>query len=136
MSAVLLWAGVGLLGGAGAVARYVLSTAVARRSDGWFPYGTLAVNLSGSALLGLVAGLALHGDALTLVAGGLLGSYTTFSTWMLDSERLAERRVISPFGHRKRRPAGDVTGALTANLVGSLALGLAAVALGRALGGL
>jgi fluoride exporter len=136
MSAVLLWMGVGLLGGAGAVARFVLSTAVARRSDGWFPYGTLAVNLSGSALLGLVAGFALHGDALTLVAGGLLGSYTTFSTWMLDSERLAERRVISPSGHRKRQPTGDVTGALTANLVGSLALGLAAVALGRALGGL
>ena len=133
MSGVLLWAGVGLLGGVGAVARFVLSTAVARRGEGWVPYGTLAVNLSGSALLGLVAGLALHGDALTLVAGGLLGSYTTFSTWMLDSERLAER-VISPSGHRK--PTGDVTAALVTNLVGSLLLGLAAVALGRALGGL
>lgn len=136
MSGVLLWAGVGLLGGVGAVARFVLSTAVARRGEGWFPYGTLVVNLSGSALLGLVAGLALHGDALTLVGGGLLGSYTTFSTWMLDSERLVARGVIPPSGHRKRRPAGDVTGALATNLVGSLLLGLAAVALGRALGGL
>lgn len=136
MSGVLLWAGVGLLGGVGAVARFVLSTAVARRSEGWFPYGTLAVNLSGSALLGLVAGLALHGDALTLVAGGLLGSYTTFSTWMLDSERLAERRATSPSGQRKWRPTGDGTGALATNLVGSLLLGIAAVALGRALGGL
>jgi fluoride exporter len=121
VSAVLLWAGVGLLGGVGAVARFLLSTAVARRSAGWVPYGTLAVNLSGSALLGLVAGVALHGDALTLVGGGLLGSYTTFSTWMLDSERLIE--------HRRDR-------ALAANLAGSLLLGLAAVALGRALGGL
>lgn len=120
MSAVLLWVGVAALGGVGAVARFVLSTAVARRADGWFPAGTLAVNLSGTALLGLVAGVALHGDALTLAAGGLLGSYTTFSTWMLDSERLAER-------HGSRL--------LTANLVGSLLLGLAAVALGRALGG-
>lgn len=121
MSALLLWAGVGVLGGVGAVARFVLSTAVARRSEGWFPYGTLAVNLSGSALLGFVAGLALHGDALTLVGGGLLGSYTTFSTWMLDSERLAE--------HHSDR-------ALATNLVGSLLLGFAAVALGHALGGL
>jgi CrcB protein len=112
-----LWVGVGLLGGVGAVGRFLVSTTVARRTAGWFPYGTLAVNLSGSAVLGLIAGLALHGDALTLVGGGLLGSYTTFSTWMLDSERLSDR-------------------ALAANLVGSLLLGLAAVALGRALGGL
>jgi CrcB protein len=133
MSAVLLWAGVALLGGIGAVARFLVSAAVARRTAGWFPYGTLVVNLSGSALLGLVVGSALHGDALTLVAGGLLGSYTTFSTWMLDSERLAARGGISSSGHRKRRRMGGVTVALVANLGGSLLLGLAAVALGRAL---
>jgi fluoride exporter len=116
---VLLWAGVAVLGGVGAVARYAVSTTVARRSEGWFPWGTLVVNLSGAALLGLLAGLALHGDALTLTGGGLLGSYTTFSTWMLDSDRLAE--------HHSGR-------ALAMNLLGSLLLGLAAVALGRALG--
>lgn len=119
MRALGLWGGVALLGGVGAVARYLLSTAVARRSDGWFPWGTLTVNLSGAAVLGLLAGVALHGDALTLAGGGLLGSYTTYSTWMLDSDRLAE--------HRSGR-------ALAANLLGSLLLGLAAVALGRALG--
>jgi CrcB protein len=120
VSALLLWIGVALLGGVGAVARFLLSTAVARHSEGWFPSGTLAVNLSGTALLGLLVGAALHGDALTLVGGGLIGSYTTFSTWMLDSERLAE--------HHSDR-------ALVANLAGSLLLGLATVALGRALGG-
>ncbi len=120
MSAVLLWAGVALLGGVGAIARFLLSDFVAARSEGWFPTGTLAVNLSGTALLGLLAGVGLHGDALTLLGGGLIGSYTTFSTWMLDSERLAE--------HHSDR-------ALAINLAGSLLIGLAAVALGRALGG-
>jgi len=116
---VVLWLGIALLGGLGAVARYAVSTTVARRGEGWFPWGTLAVNLSGTTLLGLLTGLALHGDALTLAGGGLIGSYTTFSTWMLDSDRLAE--------HHSNR-------ALAANLVGSLLLGMAAVALGRALG--
>jgi fluoride exporter len=119
VSGVPLWIGVAALGGLGAVARYLVSVAVTRRSEGWFPWGTQAVNLSGTVLLGLLAGLALHGDALTLAGGGLLGSYTTFSTWMLDSDRLAE--------HHSGR-------ALAANLIGSLLLGLAAVALGRALG--
>lgn len=116
----LAWIGIAALGAVGALARFLLSAAVARRSEGWFPWGTLAVNLSGTALLGLVAGVALTGDARTLVAGGLLGSYTTFSTWMLDSERLAE--------HHSGR-------ALASNLVGSLLLGLLAVELGRVLGG-
>jgi fluoride exporter len=119
VSGAPLWIGVAALGGAGAVARYLISTAVARRGEGWFPWGTLAVNLSGTFVLGLLAGVALHVDALTLAGGWLLCSYTTYSTWMLDSERLAE--------HHSDR-------ALATNLLGSLLLGLAAVALGRAIG--
>jgi fluoride exporter len=119
MSGVLLWIGVGVLGGVGAVARALLDAAVSARAGGWFPYGILAVNVSGSALLGLLAGLALHGDALLLAGGGLLASYTTFSTWMLDSHRLADEG-------RGR--------ALAANLLVSLLAGLAAVALGRLVG--
>lgn len=120
MSAVALWAGVALLGGVGAVARFAVSTAVARRTEGWLPFGTLAVNLSGTVLMGFLAGIALHGDALTLAAGGLLGSYTTFSTWMLDTERLG----------RAGLPASAAL-----NIAASLALGVAALLLGRLLAG-
>lgn len=116
-----VWIGVALLGGVGAIARVAVDAAVAARRGRWFPYGILTVNVSGSLVLGLVSGVALHGDALVLAAGGLLGSYTTFSTWMRDSHRLAAD------GRRR---------AFAANVLVSLALGVAAVALGRWLGGL
>ena len=116
---VATWAGVAVLGGAGAVARFVVDGAVAGRFDRDLPVGTLAVNLSGAFLLGLVAGLALTGDALLLVGTATLGSYTTFSTWMLETQRLVE--------DGESRAAG-------VNIVLSLAAGLTAVALGRALG--
>lgn len=119
MSGLLVWIGVGLLGGAGSVARLLVDAAVARRTSGRFPAGTLAVNLSGAAVLGLFSGLALHGDAALLAGTGLIGAYTTFSTWMLESQRLAEDGQARLFA---------------VNLAGSLLLGLAAAALGRALG--
>ncbi|MBX5440130.1 MAG: fluoride efflux transporter CrcB [Solirubrobacteraceae bacterium] len=115
------WIGVALAGGAGALARYAVGTAVMRRAGRrarGLPVGTLAVNLSGALALGALAGAGLEGDALAIAGTGLLGSYTTFSTWMLETERLA--------GAGRRRAAA-------ANVAGSLALGLAAVAIGRAL---
>ena len=116
---VLVWIAVGLVGGLGALARFTLDAAISERWSGSFPLGTLGVNLSGAFLLGLVTGLALHGDALLLVATGGLGSYTTFSTWVFESHRLGED--------------GELLG-LVANIAVSLAVGLGAVALGRALG--
>jgi len=121
VSRTLVWAGVALLGGAGALARFLLDAVVSERTAGRFPYGTLAVNLSGATVLGVLAGAALRGDALLLCGTALLGSYTTFSTWMLETHRLGED------GHGR---------ALAANVVVSLAVGLAGVALGRWLGGL
>ena len=118
MSAPLLLA-LGLLGGAGAVARVVVDSAVSARVRRGPGFGILAVNLSGAFALGIVIGAALHGDALRLVATGLLGSYTTFSTWMLESQRLGE---------------GDRRAAALLNVIGSLALGLLVVWLGRRLG--
>jgi CrcB protein len=110
---------VGVLGGLGAVARYLLDGAISRRSSTGFPLGILAVNLSGSLLLGVLAGAAVDGDDYTLLAGGLLGAYTTFSTWMLQTRRLSE----------------DGAPALAAlNILASLLLGLLVVWVGRELG--
>jgi CrcB protein len=84
------WIAVGLLGGAAAAARFLIDSAVAARTDHPFPLGVLGINLAGTLILGLVAGAALSGEALVIVAGGAIGSFTTFSTWMLDSHRLAD----------------------------------------------
>ena len=112
---------VGLLGGAAACARFAVDAAIAARASRGprLPLGILAVNLSGAFLLGVVVGAAVRGDRYSLIATGLLGSYTTFSTWMLDSDRLARDG---------RRAAAAV------NLGASLVLGLLAVWLGRELG--
>lgn len=84
------WIAVGLLGGAAAIARFLIDTAITARSDHPFPRGVLMVNLVGALVLGFVAGAALEGEALVIVAGGGIGSFTTFSTWVLDSHRLSE----------------------------------------------
>lgn len=89
MSLVIL-AGVGALGGAGAIARFLLDGAVANRVATSFPLGTFVVNLSGAFLLGVLAGATTDEDVLRLAATGLLGAYTTFSTWAFESQRLAE----------------------------------------------
>jgi len=113
------WVGVGLLGGFGALARFALDGWVAARAGRRFPSGTLAVNASAAFLLGLLVGLSLTGQALLLAGAAAIGSYSTFSTWMLETHRLAE---------------DGETGAAIANLVLSLAIGLGAAALGRLIG--
>ena len=114
------WAAVAALGGAGALLRFVIDGVVAARFGRDFPLGTLAVNASGALLLGLLAGAAVGGDAFTLAGAATLGSYTTFSTWMFETQRLVEQ--------------GEVRNA-AANIAVSVAVGLGAAALGRAIGG-
>jgi fluoride exporter len=87
-AAVLL--GIGLVGGLGAIARFALDGAVTGMFGRDFPYGTLAVNLLGAFALGALVGLTLDVDAYRVAATGLLGSFTTFSTWALESHRLGE----------------------------------------------
>ena len=115
----LTWLGVGLIGGLGALGRFLLDGFVSQRAGGSFPWGTFAVNISGAAALGLLTGLALHGDALVLAGGAALGSFTTFSTWMLETDRSVED--------------GDVFAAVV-NVALTLVAGLAAAELGRLLG--
>jgi fluoride exporter len=115
----LMWIAVAALGGSGALARFVFDGAISSRFGGDFPLGTFAINISGALLLGLLSGLGLSGNALLLAGTATLGSYTTFSTWMLESHRLAED--------------ADLRGAAL-NLLLSLAAGIAAAALGHAVG--
>lgn len=87
---VLIVVGVGLLGGVGAIARFLLDGRVAGRVGRDFPYGTLAVNVLGSFLLGVLVGATLSDDTYRLLGTGLVGAFTTFSTWALESHRLGE----------------------------------------------
>ena len=109
--------GIGLFGAVGAIARFLLDGVVSVRASSIFPWGTLVVNLTGAFALGFVTGK-LSGDAQLLVGTGLLGGYTTFSTWMFESHRLGEDGALR---------------ASVVNLLGSLLLGILAVWLGRTL---
>lgn len=110
-----------LVGGAlGAVARYGTDHLVHRRFSRRFPWGTLTVNVIGSAILGVVAGAAHSATYLVaLVATGFCGALTTFSTFAYETVRLATNRAW---------------GRAVLNVGVSAAGGLSGVTLGYALG--
>lgn len=114
---------VALGGFVGAPSRYLLDRAVNRRTGSDLPWGTLAINLSGAFLLGLLTGLSLSHHlspwAKTLLGTGFCGAYTTFSTFTFETMRLVED--------------GRILEAAT-NVVGSILVGLAAAAGGLAIG--
>ena len=114
------WILVGLLGGTGSIARFAIDGLIGGRvGSGAFPWGTFVVNISGAVLLGVLAGAAVTGNASLLAGTATIGSYTTLSTWMLETHRLAE---------------DDLRVVAVANLAGSLIAGFAAVALGHVIG--
>lgn len=86
--AVLLLA---VLGGIGAATRFVLDGLVNRRWSGEFPAATLVVNVTGSFLIGVLSATVAtdHPDVFAVAATGFCGGYTTFSTAMVESVRLA-----------------------------------------------
>jgi fluoride exporter len=115
-----------LVGGAlGSAGRHVVNVAAAR----WFgapnPFGTAAVNMLGSLVIGILAGaiaagrLSMSPAVRTLVFVGIIGGFTTFSSYMLDSLTLVE---------------GGAAGRALLNMLGQVALGFALVYLGFRLG--
>ena len=82
--------------GLGGLLRHVMNTAMTSLMGTGFPYGILAINVLGSTAMGLLAGwLALRGEAPAelrlFLATGLLGGFTTFSAFSMDTALLVER---------------------------------------------
>jgi fluoride exporter len=113
------WVAVALLGGLLALGRFGLDALLSDHPVEPFPLGILVVNLLGAVAVGAIAGAAVSGEGYTILTGGVTGSFTTFSTWMLDSERLRESQ------------RADLA---WLNVGLSLFAGLAAVALGHWVG--
>ncbi|HEY7485066.1 MAG TPA: fluoride efflux transporter CrcB [Streptosporangiaceae bacterium] len=105
MTILLVFAG----GAIGAPARYVLDRLVQRHVRAAFPWGTLTVNLVGSAILGALLGAGVSHQATLFAGTGVCGAFTTFSTFGYETVRLLEDGSV---------PAAAL------NALGSLALGL------------
>ncbi|MFI7481825.1 fluoride efflux transporter FluC [Kocuria sp. M1R5S2] len=120
---------IGLLGGLGAMARFVVDGAVRQRWGAAFPVGTATVNVSGSFLAGLLSGAALAGTlggpAAAAAVTGFCGGYTTFSTAMTDTVRLvrdgaARRAVLYAVGTAALSVLAAVAGLAAAALAATL----------------
>lgn len=115
------WVGLALVGGVGAVARFLIDGAISPRREGPFPLGTFVINIAGAFTLGLLTGASVTGAWLFILGTGFLGSFTTFSTWIFETDRLAE---------------DGEEGVAGANLGISVVAGLAAAGAGWAIGAL
>ena len=121
----VLWVALG--GALGSVARYAFSGIAVRWLGAGFPYGTLFVNVTGSFTIGLLAALVaaddrplLGADARAFLLVGVLGGFTTFSSFSLETLNLARSGALGP---------------ALLNVAGSVVLCLVAVSLGFASAG-
>ena len=118
------------LGGAiGSVARYGVGAVAAQLLGSTFPWGTLLVNLSGSFLIAVVMHVALAGTAISLelrifLTTGIMGGYTTYSSFNYETLALVEQGAFSLAAVN-----------LGATVLGCLAAGLFGIALVRWLAG-
>ncbi|GAB99219.1 MULTISPECIES: fluoride efflux transporter FluC [Gordonia] len=96
MGTTLIALAVMVAGALGAVTRFVVDGAVKWKWPTITPWGTFVINVSGSALLGVLAGLVLfHGaphELQAIIGTGFCGGYTTFSTASFEVVRLAENK--------------------------------------------
>src|SRR5258708_488301 len=116
--------GIMIAGALGAAARYGLDGFVSDRAGSAFPWGTFVINISGSLVLGFVftvltERVAIDSALRFSITTGFIGSYTTFSTWMLETARLIQDRSYL---------------LATWNAAGSVVAGLAAVGAGIVVG--
>jgi len=118
------------LGGAiGSVARYGVGAVAAQLLGAAFPWGTLLVNLSGSFLISLVMHVALAGTAISLelrifLTTGIMGGYTTYSSFNYETLALINQRAYGLAGLN-----------LAATVVGCFLTGVLGLAAGRVLAG-
>lgn len=120
-----LWVTIAVAGAIGAPLRYVVDGVVSDRARATFPFGTFVVNVSGSFVLGLVSGLVIYhafpADGRLVIGVGLIGAYTTFSTFTFETASLIERR-------EKRLAAWNIGGSVVAGAAAAAAgLALAAI---------
>lgn len=118
-----VWILIAVGGGIGACLRFIIDGLITRHVRSGFPWGILVINVVGSLILGLFTGLAgssiLDVHWLVILGGGVIGGFTTFSTAMVDTVKMLERRTWGRFA---------------ANAFGMLVLAVAAAMLGLALG--
>jgi CrcB protein len=84
------WVALAMLGGTGAALRFAIDAWLERRNPTSFPAGTFTINIAGSFVLGVLTGAHVTDEVLFVAGTGLVGSFTTFSTWMFETQRLAE----------------------------------------------
>jgi fluoride exporter len=116
----VLWSAFSVSAGVGAVFRFLLDGMVSRRLPSSLPLGTLVVNVTGAFALGVLEGSAASSHFVFVCGTGLIGAYTTFSTWMFETQRLTEERQANRAAQ---------------NVIVSLTVGVAAAALGLWIGG-
>jgi fluoride exporter len=122
----VIWLLVAIGGAIGSIARYALSTVVLRATGTLFPLGTFVVNAVGCLCFGVIVGAAeqrftLTPQARAFLLVGILGGFTTFSSYVFESAALIRDGQM---------------GAAVVNVAGQVVAGLAAFWIGAALGGL